>query len=244
MDELFTCPPDHKHGENGTCYADHGCRCPDCRRGRAEYTYWREHMRAAGRQLLVDATGTHRRLRALGAIGWSGRMIGDLYGFSEMWVSSVCRCGRVQTATAELAKRIYDDLSMTPPAAVTPAEKGRIAKAKGWARRNGWPPPLAWDDDTIDDPTAQSQLDAVADELEPERWAERFDEAVVDAAVRGEKPLLAPLERREAVRRLYWAQWSDVRIARYIGGSDRQVGRIRAELDLPAFSEHEMEDAA
>jgi len=25
------CPPAHKHGETGTCYMGHGCRCADCR---------------------------------------------------------------------------------------------------------------------------------------------------------------------------------------------------------------------
>jgi hypothetical protein len=244
MDGVFTCPTDHKHGETGTCYVDHGCRCADCRRGRAEYEYWREHMLSAGRELLVDATGTRRRLRALGAIGWSARLIGERYGLSENWVSSVCANNRVQAATAEFAKRVYDDLSMVPPVPVGHHEKARVANAKSWARRNGWPPPLAWDDDTIDDPAASPQLDAVAELAEPERFAERCDEATVEAAVRGEKPSLAPLERREVVRRLYWRRWSDRAIAEHIGGSARQVLRIRGELGLEAFDQSEMETAA
>lgn len=27
------CPAHHKHGDTGTCYANHGCRCDGCRAG-------------------------------------------------------------------------------------------------------------------------------------------------------------------------------------------------------------------
>ena len=73
---VHICPPDHAHAATATCYTGHACRCQPCRDAGTEYKYWRSHMVAAGRtdllDLIVDATGTRRRLQALQALGHSG----------------------------------------------------------------------------------------------------------------------------------------------------------------------------
>lgn len=33
---VFVCPPDHRHGEVGTCYTAHKCRCGPCRLNRSK----------------------------------------------------------------------------------------------------------------------------------------------------------------------------------------------------------------
>ncbi|WP_100813057.1 helix-turn-helix domain-containing protein [Microbacterium lacus] len=240
MSDKAVCPADHAHGANGTCYVSHSCGCGDCRLGRAEYEYWRKRIRAAGRELLVDAIGTQRRLRALGAIGWSGRLIAERYGFSQSLISHMYTVRRVQTATAHRIAAIYDDLWATPPVARSPHEQSAITKAKRWALENGWPPPLAWDDDTIDDPNA-----VPAEDWEPiigitVGFLARLDEALVEAAIRGEHPRLSPRERRETVKRLHTRQWSRTRIAKWIGCSPRTVERIGADLELSGYDQAEI----
>ena len=34
--EAFICPPDHRHGDAGTCYSHHRCRCSECRENKAQ----------------------------------------------------------------------------------------------------------------------------------------------------------------------------------------------------------------
>lgn len=89
----------------------------------------------------VPATGSSRRLRALMAIGWPNRHLAAELGVHEQQTSAIAnRKKSVTAATATRIQELYDRLSMTP--GPRPADKR-------------WPPPLAWDDDTIDDPDAQ-----------------------------------------------------------------------------------------
>jgi hypothetical protein len=100
---------------------------------------------------LVDATGTRRRAQALMAIGYTqtdilGR-IGRAYAVGyRLWHS---RQQQVHAETAEKVAAIYDELAMT-----TPPDSWVTRRARRHASRRGWAPPLAWDDDTIDDPAA------------------------------------------------------------------------------------------
>jgi len=242
---VYICPPEHRHAENATCYVEHTCRCDECRRGRAEDEYWRNHMAAAGKPLLVDAVGLHRRIRALGAIGWSSRMLGARYGRSSSWFSHLLRTPRVTPSTAALVRRMYDDLAMTPPQPVTKNQRGQVTKTKQFAEAHGFPPPLAWDDDSIDDPTAEpaegwGKPAAVTDES----FLTRVDAVVIEAAIRGEQPRLSPPERREVITRLNGSRWSATRIAEWIGCNPRTVTRIRGELGLPSYDQMEIRDAA
>lgn len=95
----------------------------------------------------IDGTGTRRRLQALVAIGWSQRSLADRLEMTGPNLGRVIHgyCDQVLVRTARQVAELYDDLSMTP--GPDPRSVARAAAA-------GWPPPLCWDDDTIDDPTA------------------------------------------------------------------------------------------
>jgi hypothetical protein len=102
----------------------------------------------AATKALVDATGAHRRIHALCALGYGYGAQGRLVGWTRAnWGNIICR-PRIMPSTVGLVCTVYDQLSMTvpPPGYAT-------SRALSTARRHGWPPPLAWDDDTIDDPT-------------------------------------------------------------------------------------------
>lgn len=109
----------------------------------------REHRHAP---LLVDATGTVRRMRALAAIGWSPAALAPHLNTSPARVQGI-RGGYHPTVTRETATRVaavYDQLSGTP---------GPSASTRGWATRYGWAPPPLWDGLNIDDPAAQPHTD-------------------------------------------------------------------------------------
>ena len=53
---------------------------------------------------------------------------------------------RVQRRTAEKVARLYDELSMVA---------GPSTRATTEAKRKGWAPPLAWDEEDLDDPAAK-----------------------------------------------------------------------------------------
>lgn len=224
MENVYVCPGTHKHEENGTCYVTHGCRCAGCRRGRAEYEYWR-HFNPTRVAVSVDATGTRRRLQALACLGWSARMIADRFGMAEVTVATWGRAERVSSRTAAKVARWYDELSMRIPEPVTFAERIAVGATRGKAAARGWVPPLAWDDEVIDDPSAEPSMPGVVDE----------SDTLIRAALHGDKPRLPTRELREVIRVLHERRWSGRRIAEHLGYSERTVTRVRAELGLPAY---------
>lgn len=93
----------------------------------------------------VAALGTRRRLRALVAAGYSRRY---LCGRLGMDLTNGCRLWRddhefVLAATARAVEAFFVELQLTP---------GPSSRARNEGRRRGWPLPLAWDEDSIDDP--------------------------------------------------------------------------------------------
>jgi transcriptional regulator with XRE-family HTH domain len=107
---------------------------------------------------VMDAAGTLRRLQALVAIGWSGPALAGRLGIESAHLSRILR-GRpaVSAGTARRARALYDKLWDQPPPQHTRGERISAARARAHAARQGWPPPLAWDDDDIDDPGASPQ---------------------------------------------------------------------------------------
>jgi hypothetical protein len=111
---------------------------------------------ASGRHR-VNITGSVRRLRALAAVGYSSRAIAaasDLSACSIRLIQQEKSGETVEAATARAVVAAYDTLAMTPPIAHTPKARQAIPVVKRHAERQGWVPPLAWDDTTIDDPAA------------------------------------------------------------------------------------------
>lgn len=98
----------------------------------------------------TDTSGTTRRLRALVAIGWTQTELASRIGWDVTNLNSIVMARRqcVRIDTARLVAAVYDELSMTP---------GPSSRARSLAARRGWLPPLAWDDDTIDDPAFEPE---------------------------------------------------------------------------------------
>lgn len=142
---LILAADDPRHGT--TRGYSNGCRCGGCRGARAlDERRRRKMLQLYGTRRRIDATGTQRRIRALMALGWTSRHIADLCGWtSAEAVTEINKDRRfVYLATAEKIADAYERLCMTP---------GPSPQTKARAARKGWPPPLAWDDDRIDDPT-------------------------------------------------------------------------------------------
>jgi hypothetical protein len=101
-------------------------------------------------RIRVCSVGTRRRLQALYAIGYSNVYLADRLAMSETNVSRIVhRRAQVNADVAARVAELFQELQMTPAPNV---------RARNRAAANGWPPPLAWDEDTIDDPAATSAV--------------------------------------------------------------------------------------
>lgn len=105
---------------------------------------------AAGR--VVRAIGATRRLQALVANGYSQREVCRRLGWTWEGNSTDLFLGRAEHMTAGRARQVaelFSQLQMVP---------GTNSRARTRARANGWLPPLAWDEDRIDDPTCTPEV--------------------------------------------------------------------------------------
>lgn len=107
----------------------------------------------------IDGTGTRRRLQALHATGWTWAEIGRELGCTGQNVRCIveqveARNGHVTAATARTVRDLYDRAWQGPPTPANGYQVGEQNRARRRATARGWPPPLAWDDDSIDDPAA------------------------------------------------------------------------------------------
>lgn len=99
--------------------------------------------RPTERQAVVLSVGARRRAQALAAIGWPMSDLAARVGMTAGNLSVTIAHPRLSYRHWVAIRDVYDEWSMTPG----PSRKTRqVAAARGWA------PPLAWDDDTIDDP--------------------------------------------------------------------------------------------
>ena len=112
----------------------------------------------------VPVLGTARRLQALVAIGYTQSDLAARLGVTPANSTELFRAGRsVLASTAARAAALFDELAMTP---------GPSRTARNRARKLGWAPPPAWDDDTIDNPAAQPDLG----ERRPLKFDEKYSE--------------------------------------------------------------------
>lgn len=139
-----------RHQPSRTCYNSCDCRCRACA---SAATSWRKRQ-ARGWTTRVPIIGPMRRIQALAAMGWTSDAIAAESGINRRDIDRI-RVGEtpsVNRAMAIKVARLYDRLSMTPP----PSTRGSRA-ARGHALRQGWAPPLAWDEGEIDNPAASPQ---------------------------------------------------------------------------------------
>lgn len=142
---------------------------------------------------IADPTGTVRRIRALQAIGWPLREIGERIGIATSNLGTIaCGYRAVTHATARKVAQVYDELSMSP---------GPSRRSITMARSRGWLPPLAWDDDVIDDPGAWADLGADPEVMEN---VPNLDEVAIERLIAGDLrwDALTKHERIEAARRM------------------------------------------
>lgn len=101
----------------------------------------------------VDGTGTRRRLQALAARGWTAVRLAEHHTATRQKIRQTLLSTDIDPVTAEFARsviRLYDDLWDHDP----PCPDG-AALARAEAAAHGWPPPMAWDDEDLDDPMAR-----------------------------------------------------------------------------------------
>lgn len=136
----------------------------------------------------LNSTGTQRRLQALIALGWSAQQIDTRLGVPFGRTHEILLAPRVKGRTARAVRALYASLSESTP----DGDKAGITRARNWAARQGWAPPIAWDDDTIDDPTAEPA------HLAPD--SEPIDPLLVEMVVALISKPLRPDERAMAAR--------------------------------------------
>ncbi len=170
----------------------------------------------------MDGTGSARRLQALAAIGYGLLDLTEHLGWAKSRVQNVqtLKARRVRRVTAEHVARVYDALAMTP---------GPSTRARDLALRKGWAPPLAWDDDEIDNPDAQPAPG-------PRRWVTPPNPQRIAAVLAGDEAArraLTGADRQQLVRHLHAEGLSDTEIAARTGMAKRTVWNLRAQLCLP-----------
>lgn len=96
----------------------------------------------------VDATGSRRRLQALAVMGWPSRDLAARMGARDHSTVLDIQSGKLTTvrqSTVDAVRALFDALW---------DESGPSTRTRSMAVKRGWQPPLAWDDETMDDPAA------------------------------------------------------------------------------------------
>ena len=148
---------------------------------------------------LIDATGTVRRVEALAVQGWSRNWVGRQVGMREDNFRKALSKSKVTVGLARRVVAVYDQWWNQDPLdhglALNPVSRTRHA-----AQRAGFYGPLAWDDDTIDNPNAMPMTDAM-------RPAVTDGANVADRWLMGESVILGPEDRKKVVQ--YLMEWTN-----------------------------------
>ena len=169
---------------------------------------------------LVPSAGARRRVEALMTLGWSQQAIAQLLGWQPNRVSSLRGKARVEVASAAAVAGLYDRLWASPAPTGTPAERWSSSRTRNYAARCGFVPPLGWDDETIDNPSARPAVRVKDGRIR--------DARPTDAAT-GTLASMARAERLDAVLRLSERGLSAAAIAARLGTTERSVTRYRAK---------------
>lgn len=176
-------------------YVNGFCRCEPCTTAHARYEKRRKWETHNGRPYTVSAVGFQRRVRALSAIGWPQAEVAQRLGIARGNLAAKMRLNAsVLRGTHEAMVAIYDDLSMQIPPDTYVARR-----ARAYAVKHKWAPPLAWDD--IDDPAERPKYGRRRNGSTSAHRTQ-VDDVVVDRVMAGEQLPMTPAERGEVVRRL------------------------------------------
>lgn len=148
----------------------------------------------------IDPTGTRRRVQALATLGWTHVYLAGQVGVAPTNFRRAMCQERVTARFARAVHQIYNELWMRAPQEHEVSE-GMVVRTVRAARRKNWPGPLAWDDDTIDNPQAQPQTDAVQPVVtEGTNVAARW--------LLGESVILGSEDRKQVVQHLF--EWTEL----------------------------------
>ena len=121
----------------------------------------------------IDSCGTVRRIQALVAIGWSQNRLAEMLGMNRSNFGSFMNADQCTVRKALAVRDLYDERWNEPQTGTEWHSKTSATRSRNHAKARGWAPPLAWDDDTIDDPDAQPQFgtrlklrDTIAEDVE------------------------------------------------------------------------------
>lgn len=144
----------------------------------------------------ITATGTHRRMQALAAIGyslaWQAEQLGRIPGNYHQLLGQ----NTVSIKTWREVKDLYERYEMTTPNAKTRQQRAAVTRSINFARKNGWLVPAMWDNPDFDPQPRIGNERLVDDVIVDELLAGRL--AAAEAGIRyGEKELYA----EELIRR-------------------------------------------
>lgn len=167
----------------------------------------------------VDSTGAARRIQALVALGWSQSKIAARLGILRGNFTDLAQGRRGITVAHDQAVRaLYDEWSMKLPPADNHRDKIAANRSRNYAKLRGWLPPLAWDDELLDDPAARP-LAGARDEAD-------LDEAAVLRRAAGDQTVtVTAAEAADVVRRLLAQGMTKVAIERLTGLNVHRVER-------------------
>lgn len=101
----------------------------------------------------IANVGTARRLQALVALGWSQSKLARRLEVEATNFGRLIHARQQTTVgTARAVRELYDELSMQLPPETDHRDKIAAARSRNYAKAHGWLPPLAWDDELLDDP--------------------------------------------------------------------------------------------
>jgi hypothetical protein len=146
-------PDDPRHGEERGYFTHRRLgepACADCTNGHRIAQNRRTLRILEGKPSRVPALGSQRRIQALHRLGWTMQAIAQEASRGREQLKGIMEQQHVSRPVAQMVADVYGRLSMTLPAPKDQWERGRVTATRAKAERNGWAPPLAWDD--IDDP--------------------------------------------------------------------------------------------
>lgn len=167
----------------------------------------------------IDGTGTRRRLQALVAIGWSGSELMRRLGRIPTNFGVLVGGDQVKAHTARAVRELYDQLWNTAPPETSREEKISASRSRRHALERGWLPPMAWDDDTIDQPDVAHEPDQ----------DEQPDHVAVERVLAGHPAGLRRVDRLELARRVLASGGGASRVSTLLNYSGAQARKLVEE---------------
>jgi transcriptional regulator len=172
----------------------------------------------------ISSRGVHRRVQALVSRGWSMSRLARELSLSQQNFPRMMKSNLVTVQRHREVAAMYERLWGKVPSHDTTPTLISFRHAKNHAARNGWLPPLAWDD--IDTDVTPPTVGDASEEVE------EIDEVAVEFAASGAPGSYTQAERKAAVLLLASRGLSDGEIGRILGRSSDAVFKIRARAGV------------